>query len=116
MSTLQIKRVYETPSREDGMRILVERLWPRGLTREKAAIELWMKDIAPSAELRKWFAHDPEKWEQFKKKYWNELTHNQAAVETLRQHIRQGTVTLVYAAHDQQHNGALALQEFLESP
>ena len=115
MNSLQIKRVYETPSREDGMRILVERLWPRGFTKEKAAIDRWMKDIAPSAELRKWFAHDPAKWEAFRKKYHNELKHNPAAVETLRQHLRQGTVTLVYAAHDQQHNGTLALKEFLES-
>jgi uncharacterized protein YeaO (DUF488 family) len=116
MSTLQIKRVYETPSPEDGMRILVERLWPRGLTREKAAIDLWIKDIAPSAELRKWFAHDPAKWEAFRKKYRNELKHNPAAVETLRQHLRRGTVTLVYAAHDQRHNGTLVLKNFLELP
>ncbi|MGC9258484.1 MAG: DUF488 domain-containing protein [Phycisphaerae bacterium] len=115
MTKIQIKRVYDEPSTADGLRILVERLWPRGLTREKAAIDLWLKDVAPSTELRKWFGHDPAKWVQFKKRYWDELRQNPSAVEALRQHIKKGDVTFVYAAHDQEHNGALALREFLRA-
>jgi uncharacterized protein YeaO (DUF488 family) len=114
MKAINIKRVYDPPTDDDGQRILVERLWPRGLTRQKAAVDLWLKDIAPSAELRKWFGHDPAKWEQFKQKYWRELRHNPAAVDALRKQVDSGRITLVYAAHDQQHNGALALKEFLE--
>ena len=116
MSKIQIKRVYETPAPEDGVRVLVERLWPRGLTKAKAKIDLWRKDIAPSPELRTWFAHDPARWEAFKNRYWRELRSNPAAVQTLRKHIQKGHVTLVYAAHDQWHNGALALLEFLDLP
>ena len=113
MAKIQIKRVYDKPSSADGLRILVERLWPRGVTKEKAAIDLWLKEIAPSAEVRKWFGHDPAKWEEFKKRYWDELRHNPSAVETLRENITKGTVTFVYAARDETHNGALALREFL---
>lgn len=113
MAKIQIKRVYDKPSSADGLRILVERLWPRGLTKEKAAIDLWLKDVAPSAELRQWFGHDPVKWEEFKKRYWDELRHNPSAVETLREHIKKGDVTFVYAARDETHNGALALWKFL---
>lgn len=115
MHPIEIKRVYDVPSSDDGLRILVERLWPRGLTKAKAHIDLWLKDIAPSAELRKWFGHDPAKWEEFKKKYWQELRGNRPAVEALQAHLKAGPATLVYAAHDQQHNGALALKEFLAS-
>jgi uncharacterized protein YeaO (DUF488 family) len=110
---IYLKRVYDPPSPADGQRILVERLWPRGLTKAKAAIDLWLKDVAPSAELRKWFAHDPAKWDEFKKRYWKELQGRPEAVDAVRKAARDGTVTLVYAAHDQEHNGALALQEFL---
>lgn len=110
---LHLKRVYDPPSPEDGQRILVERLWPRGLTKAKAAVDLWLKDVAPSPELRKWFAHDPAKWDEFKKRYWKELQARPEAVDPLRKAARDGAVTLVYAAHDQEHNGALALQEFL---
>ena len=116
MSKIQIKRVYEAPSAQDGVRVLVERLWPRGLTKAKAKIDLWLKDIAPSPELRTWFAHDPAKWDEFKNKYWKELRANPAAVQTLREHIQKGHLTLVYSAHDHQHNGALALLEFLDLP
>lgn len=111
---IQIKRVYDKASSEDGMRILVERLWPRGVTKAKAKLGLWLKDIAPSAGLRKWFGHDPVKWEEFKKRYWCELRHNQPAVENLRAYMKKGNVTFVYAARDERHNGALALREYLE--
>ncbi len=110
---IQNKRVYDKASPDDGMRILVERLWPRGVTKGKAKIDLWLKDIAPSAELRKWFGHDPVKWEEFKKRYWNELRHNQPVVENLRAYMKKGQVTFVYAARDEQHNGALALRDYL---
>jgi uncharacterized protein YeaO (DUF488 family) len=111
---IQLKRAYEKPSPEDGSRILVERLWPRGLTKEKAALDLWLKDVAPSPELRKWFGHDPAKWKQFEQRYWKELRERKEAVKFLQQKIKQGDVTLVYAAHDEEHNGALALKAFLE--
>jgi uncharacterized protein YeaO (DUF488 family) len=111
---IQLKRAYEKASRDDGVRILVERLWPRGLTKRKAALELWLKDVAPSPELRKWFGHDPAKWKQFEQRYWKELNARKEAVDFLRRKINQGTVTLVYAAHDEEHNGALALKKFLE--
>ncbi len=110
----QLKRAYEKPSREDGERVLVERLWPRGLTKERAKVDLWMKEIAPSPELRKWFEHDPEKWEAFRKKYWSELRGKSDLVRTLQKKGRQETVTLVYAARDQEHNGAVALKDYLE--
>ena len=110
---LQLKRVHDPPSPSDGQRILVKPLWPRGLTKAKAAIDLWLKDVAPSPELRKWFAHDPAKWPQFKERYWKELQAHPEAVDRLRKAARDGTVTLVYAAHDQAHNGALALKEHL---
>ena len=111
---IKLKRAYEKPSRADGSRILVERLWPRGLTKERAAVDLWLKEVAPSPELRKWFGHDPAKWEQFQKRYWKELEEKEAAVQLLKQKGKQGTVTLVYAARDEEHNGALALKRFLK--
>jgi uncharacterized protein YeaO (DUF488 family) len=111
---IRLKRAYEQSSRNDGFRILVERLWPRGVTKAKAALDLWLKDVAPTPELRRWFGHDPAKWKQFERRYWKELKARPAAVALLRQKIKQGTVTLVYAAHDEEHNGARALKEFLE--
>jgi uncharacterized protein YeaO (DUF488 family) len=113
-ATIKLKRAYEKPSRDDGSRILVERLWPRGLTKERAAVDLWLKEVAPSAELRKWFGHDPAKWEQFQKRYWKELEEKEEAVGLLKQKGKQGTLTLVYAARDEEHNGALALKQFLK--
>ncbi|MFZ1753274.1 MAG: DUF488 domain-containing protein [Caldilineaceae bacterium] len=112
---IQIKRAYEQPDKEDGKRILVDRLWPRGLTKEKAAIDLWLKDIAPSTELRHWFGHDPSKWEEFRQRYLRELKENDEQVGLLQQEISKGTVTLIYAAKDTEHNQALVLQEFLSS-
>src|SRR5687767_4074842 len=110
---IKLKRVYEEPSPGDGYRVLVERLWPRGLTRERAAVDLWLKDVAPSPELRKWFGHDPARWEQFRERYRQELQEKQDAVELLRQKANEGTVTLVYAARDDEHNGARVLATFL---
>jgi uncharacterized protein YeaO (DUF488 family) len=111
---IKLKRAYEKPSREDGLRILVERLWPRGLTKERAAVDLWLKEVAPSQDLRKWYAHDTAKWEQFQKRYRKELEENEEAVQLLKQKAKQGTVTLVYAARDEEHNSALVLKRFLE--
>ncbi len=110
----ELKRAYEPASSDDGCRILVERLWPRGVSKERAAIDLWLKDVAPSAELRKWYGHDPERWEEFRRRYWQELKSNREAVDALREQQRSGKTTLVYAAHDEQHSGALALKQFLE--
>lgn len=110
---IRIKRVYEEPNGEDGTRILVDRLWPRGLTKEKAKVDLWLKDIAPSTELRKWFAHDPAKWAEFRSRYREELKRNKKQVSLLKQEAGKGTVTLVYGANDQQHNEAVILQSLL---
>jgi uncharacterized protein YeaO (DUF488 family) len=109
-----LKRVYEEPSAEDGCRILVERLWPRGLSKERAAVDLWLKDVAPSPELRKWFNHDPAKWKEFQRRYREELKEKKDAVKMLKQKGKEDTVTLVYAAHDEEHNGALVLKQLLE--
>jgi uncharacterized protein YeaO (DUF488 family) len=108
---IKIKRVYEKPEKDDGIRILVDRLWPRGLTKEKAGIDLWLKDIAPSSELRKWFGHDPEKWKEFRKRYNEELKKNEEQVSLLKDQIKKGKVTLVYGAKDEEHNEALVLKE-----
>ena len=110
---LKIKRVYEQPAKGDGKRILVDRLWPRGLTKEKASIDLWLKDIAPTTELRKWFGHDPDKWKEFKKRYHQELKNNKAQVSILYEQLKKRRVTLVYGAKDEQHNEALVLKEWL---
>ena len=110
---IHLKRAYDDPSPDDGLRILVERLWPRGVTREHAALDLWAKEVAPSPALRKWFSHDPAKWGQFKRRYWQELSRNPDAIDVLRHHIRKGPVTFVYAAHDERYNAAVALNAFL---
>jgi uncharacterized protein YeaO (DUF488 family) len=111
--TIRIKRVYEEPDASDGMRILVDRLWPRGLTKEKAKVDLWLKDVAPSTELRKWFAHDPARWAEFRTRYLEELKGDKEQISLLRQEAAKGTVTLVYGARDQQHNEAVVLQKLL---
>ena len=110
---VMLKRAYESPAMSDGERILVDRLWPRGLAKVKAKIDLWLKDVAPSTELRQWFGHDPEKWSEFKKRYRAELKNNPALSE-LQALSRQRDVTLVYAAKDQLHNEAVVLKEILE--
>lgn len=108
---IRIKRVYEQPDKHDGRRILVDRLWPRGLTKEKASVDLWLKDIAPSTALRKWFGHDPEKWLEFKKRYLVELKSNSEQIRLLKQELDKGVVTLVYGTKDEEHNEAVVIQE-----
>lgn len=114
---LRLRRVHEAAAPEDGQRVLVDRLWPRGLSKARAGVNLWLRDLAPSTELRRWFGHDPERWAEFKRRYWAELRAEPAAgaVENLRALVAKGRVTLVYAARDEQHNNAQALLEFLES-
>ena len=111
---ISIKRVYEPPEKEDGVRILVDRLWPRGLTKEKASVDIWLKEIAPSTDLRKWFAHDHDKWTEFKTRYRAELKENNKQVALLKEEIKKGKVTLLYGAKDEECNEAVVLQEFLE--
>ena len=111
---IRLKRVYETPAKSDGLRILVERLWPRGLTKEAAVIDQWMKDISPSPTLRQWYGHEPEKWPEFQRRYRAELKANAPAVEALRAVCANRSVTFVYAAKDQERNSAAVLKTFLE--
>ena len=113
-SGLKIKRVYEKPDRADGVRILADRLWPRGLTKEKARVDLWLKDIAPSTELRKWFGHDPKKWRSFRGRYQTELKHHPDQLKLIKSKAKGGTVTLIYGSRDQEHNEAVVLKQFLE--
>ena len=110
---IKLKRVYESADEADGKRILVERLWPRGLTKEKAQVDLWMKDVAPSTALRKWFDHDPAKWTEFQKRYRAELEDNSEQVAQLTEAIGKRKTTLVYGAKDEEHNAAIVLLEFL---
>ncbi|HWQ96395.1 MAG TPA: DUF488 domain-containing protein [Candidatus Methylomirabilis sp.] len=112
---IKLKRVYENPAKEDGVRILVERLWPRGLAKEHAAIDMWLKDIAPSPELRKWFSHDPGKWKGFCEQYKKELDQNKDLINMLKEKIKEDTVTFVYAAKDEEHNSAVVLKMFIEN-
>jgi uncharacterized protein YeaO (DUF488 family) len=111
---IQIKRAYEQPSKDDGDRFLVERLWPRGVKKENLLVEAWLKDVAPSSELRKWFQHDPTKWDEFRCRYFRELDKHADAWQKLLARARRGRVTLVYSAHDTEHNNAVALKEFLD--
>jgi uncharacterized protein YeaO (DUF488 family) len=112
---IRIKRIYEQVAEEDGFRILVDRLWPRGLSKEKAKVDLWMKEVAPSGELRKWFSHDPAKWAEFKKKYEKELVAKQPLLKEIRRMEKdKGTVTLLYSARAVEHNNAVALKAVLE--
>jgi uncharacterized protein YeaO (DUF488 family) len=110
---IKLKRVYEKPEKSDGYRILVDRLWPRGLTKEKAKVDLWLKDLGPSTELRKWFAHDSAKWEGFRKKYGQELEGKKELLDQIRDASRKGVVTLVYGARDTAHNEAVVLEGYL---
>lgn len=111
---IHMKRVYELPQASDGKRVLIDRLWPRGLTKEKAKVDLWLKDIAPTTELRKWFGHDPAKWNEFKKRYYEELKENNEVVAKLLELLKNGKVTIVYGAKDEEHNDAVVLKEYLE--
>ena len=109
---VRLKRAYEPPAAEDGTRILIDRLWPRGVSKAHAALDQWMKDIAPSTELRKWFGHDPSRWEEFRRRYAEEL-HRSVDLSQLRSLAQQGHVTLVYSAHDEAHNDAIVLRDVL---
>lgn len=110
---IRIKRTYDPPARTDGRRVLVERLWPRGMKKESLVMDEWLKEVAPSTELRKWFGHEPERWTEFQRRYKAELRANPAAWKSLLDATREGTVTLLYSAHDTEHNGAIVLREFL---
>jgi len=112
--TVHVKRAYEPPEAGDGYRVLVDRLWPRGLSKEAAKIDVWLKELAPSAGLRSWFGHDVERWNEFRERYWQELEEQQAALEALAGRANDGRVTLVYAARDTEHNNAVALCDYLE--
>lgn len=110
---IEIKRVYEPVARGDGRRLLVERLWPRGVKKSELHADAWIKDVAPSAELRTWYGHRPERWPEFRRRYQRELRTNEAAWAPILAAAKRRTVTLLYAAHDELHNGALVLRDFL---
>ena len=110
---IRTKRVYEAASEEDGFRVLVDRLWPRGMTKERLRADAWMKELAPSTELRKWFKHEKPKWSEFRRRYYRELDQKLDALDELRQAVAKGTVTLLYAAQDTEQNHAVALKEFI---
>ncbi len=113
-ATIRLKRAYEPPTDDDGTRILVERLWPRGVSKEKAAIDLWLKELAPSTELRKWYSHDQTRWAEFRKRYLAELEQKAEAIRDLKRRLEEGPVTFVYAAKDEEHNSAILLRDYLE--
>ena len=111
-----LKRIYDKPEADDGLRVLVERLWPRGLSKKDAKVDLWVKDAAPSRELRKWFGHDASKWKEFRKRYYEELDNNPDAVEKLRALLKRSEqVTFVFASRERKYNNSAALKEYLES-
>jgi uncharacterized protein YeaO (DUF488 family) len=110
---IKVKRVYETPSAEDGRRLLVDRLWPRGLSKDKARVDEWLKDLAPSDGLRKWFGHDPDKWEEFQKRYFAELDEIPDGRKRIHPEGQDGNITLLFAAKDLEHNNAVALKTYL---
>ena len=114
VTTVKVGRVYDRTTDQDGNRVLVDRLWPRGLTKERAAVTLWLKDLAPSTELRKWFGHAPARWKQFQARYRKELRERKDVLDLLKRKSNMHTVTLVYAARDEQHNEALVLKRLLE--
>ena len=112
---VKLKRAYDKPSDKDGYRILVDRIWPRGASKEKLKIDDWAKDVAPSTELRKWFGHDPDKWDEFKKRYFRELKKKKEIVDRIRAQMKHHFVTFVFSAKDEKFNNAVALKEYLEN-
>ena len=112
---VKTKRIYDPPEASDGSRVLVDRIWPRGISKDEAKLDLWLKEAAPSTDLRKWFGHDPERWEEFRRRYHAELRDNDESLAALRKLIEDGSVTLLYGARDEAHNNAVALKEFLGS-
>ena len=115
-SRVRLKRAYEPPAASDGTRVLIDRLWPRGVRKDAAALDLWLKDIGPSTELRKWFGHEPSRWAEFRRRYADEIAQKPQLLAQLRDIARQGVLTMVYSAHDEQHNDALVLQELILHP
>lgn len=111
---LGVKRVYDEPAEDDGFRILVDRLWPRGLTKERARADLWLREIAPSNELRQWFGHDPARWAEFRRRYEAELASATEQIAVIRQHLKTGPVTLLYSAKDEAHNQAVVLRDVIQ--
>jgi uncharacterized protein YeaO (DUF488 family) len=111
---IKLKRVYESRGKDDGKTFLVERLWPRGVKKTALADAIWLKDVAPSSELRKWFGHDPEKWAEFQRRYEAEIREHEVALAPILQATRHGTVTLLYSSHDTEHNNAVVLRDHLE--
>jgi uncharacterized protein YeaO (DUF488 family) len=111
--SIKLRRAYDPAERTDGVRILVDRLWPRGLSRDDACIDQWVKDLAPSNELRKWFGHDPARWDEFRDRYAVELNRHSDQMKELRELARKGPITLVYSAHDEVHNNAVVLRDFI---
>jgi len=111
---IRLKRAYEEPAEDDGTRILVERLWPRGVTKERAAIDLWAKEVAPSPELRRWYGHDPARWAEFRRRYQAELEGRGEELGEIERRLSEGPVTFVFAAKDEGRNGAVVLKEYLE--
>ena len=112
--SIDVKRAYDPPARSDGYRVLIDRIWPRGVTKEDLKVDAWLKAVAPSTALRKWFGHDPKKWDEFGRRYARELEPHAAALEQLVERARAGHVTLVFAAKDIEHSNAVALREYLE--
>jgi uncharacterized protein YeaO (DUF488 family) len=110
---VRIKRAYEPPAASDGYRVLIDRIWPRGVTREKARLDEWARELPPSTELREWFGHDPDRFEEFRRRYTGELAAQQGKLRELRQRARDGTLTLVYGARDTEHNDAVVIAEIL---
>ena len=110
---VKLKRAYEPPAADDGTRILIDRLWPRGITKERAAIDQWMKDISPSTKLRQWFGHDPSRWDEFRRRYATEVHQYPELLDQLRSLARKGPITLVYSASDEAHNDAVALRHVI---
>jgi len=111
---IRLKRAYDKPAKSDGYRVMVDRIWPRGVSKDKADLDEWMKNIAPSTKLRKWFGHDRERWQEFKKRYFEELDAHSEDIDSLRKKAEQGRLTLVFGAKDEEHNNAVALKEYLE--
>ncbi len=112
--TIGIKRIYEPVEEKDGYRVLVDRLWPRGIRKKEAGIDLWLKDAAPSTALRQWFNHEPEKWDEFKKQYFAELDNNRQLLQSFIEDNKKRRITLVYASRDTEHNQAVLLRQYLE--
>lgn len=113
--SFKVKRVYDPPAKSDGVRVLVDRMWPRGLTKERAAVDEWLRDIAPSTDLRRWFGHDPQRWHDFRQRYFTELAPQEERLDKLRKQGKRRAVTLLFAAKDGEHNNAVALRDYLRN-